>query len=321
MTWKVSLPCTRREAERLPDELPGLAGIDPPPVLVASEPDEAHPDAWRLDAYFEAQPDAPALHALAALAPSAVVPPTVERLGDEDWVTLSQQGLEPIRAGRFYVHTPAFRGTAPARTIAFEIDAGRAFGTGQHETTAGCLEALDRLRSAGTRVRNIADIGTGTGLLAFAAMRLWPSARAIATDIDPVSIQVSAENAAINAIAVGRGSGRLELAVAGGLRHRRLRARAPFDLVIANILAGPLIQLAPDVGRATAPGGRLILAGLLVSQADAVLAAYGRQGFRRLATIARGDWPTLVLKKRRSARRGEARRRAAIVPAPPDFLR
>ncbi len=321
MTWKASLPCTRDEAAAIPGEVPEFGRLEPPPVLVASEPDEAQPDAWRIDAYFEAEPGPPELRTLAALAPSAAAPPMVERLGDEDWVTLSQQGLEPIRAGRFYVHTPAFRGTAPAGAVTLEIDAGRAFGTGQHETTAGCLEALDRLRGAGVRVRDLADIGTGTGLLAFAAMRLWPRARAVATDIDPVSIQVSAENAAINAVAVGRGGGRLELAVAPGLRHRRLRARAPFDLVIANILAGPLIQLAPDIGRATAPSGRLILAGLLDSQADAVLTAYGRQGFRRLFTITRGDWPTLVLRKRRSAHRGGARLRAASVPAPPDFLR
>ena len=131
----------------------------------------------------------------------------------------------------------------PPGAIAFEIDAGRAFGTGQHETTTGCLIALDRLKRQGARFANLADIGTGTGLLAFAALRLWPAARAIASDIDPVAIEVAAENAAINRVrARARRAGRLELAVAAGLDHRRLQARAPYDLIIANILAGPLID-------------------------------------------------------------------------------
>ena len=251
MTWKVSLPCTRDEAAAIPDEMPEFGSLEPPPVLVASEPDESRPDAWRIDAYFDSRPGTLELRTLAALAPSAGVPPLIEALGDEDWVTLSQQGLEPIRARRFYVHTPAFRGTAPAGTIAFEIDAGRAFGTGQHETTAGCLEALDRLRGAGVRVRNLADIGTGTGLLAFAAMALWPSARTIASDIDPASIFVTRDNAAINRVPLGRGSGRLAVAVAPGTDHPSIRHRAPYDLVIANILAGPLITLAPDIAAAT----------------------------------------------------------------------
>ncbi len=315
MTWKASLPCTRAEATAIPDEVPELSGA----VLVASEPDETRPDEWRIDAYFEEAPGADALRSLGALAGGGATP-AVEKLGDEDWVTLSQQGLEPIRAGRFYVHTPAHRGTAPAGATAFEIDAGRAFGTGQHETTAGCLQALDRLKRSGVIVRDFADIGTGTGLLAFAAHRLWPGARGIASDIDAVSIAVTAENAAINRVPLGRGRGCVELAVAPGLRHRRLQARAPYDLVIANILAGPLVALAPDIGRATAPGGRVVLAGLLAHQAETVLAAYRREGLRRVFTIANGDWPTLVLRKR-LASRSATRMRAAHVPAPPDFLR
>ena len=205
-------------------------------------------------------------------------------------MTLSQQGLEPIRAGRFFVHTPAHRDAVPPGSVAFEIDAGRAFGTGQHETTTGCLLALDALKREGASFANLADIGTGTGLLAFAAMRLWPAARAIASDIDPVAIEVTAENAAINRIPLGRARGRLELAVAAGLDHRRLQARAPYDLIIANILAGPLIELAPALAAALAPGGRLILAGLLDHQADRVAAAYRRRGLmlRRTRSAATG---------------------------------
>ncbi|HLL31402.1 MAG TPA: 50S ribosomal protein L11 methyltransferase, partial [Allosphingosinicella sp.] len=246
---------------------------------------------------------------LASLAPSAAgTAPAVERVEDRDWVTLSQQGLEPIRAGRFFVHTPAHRAEAPAGAIALEIDAGRAFGTGQHETTTGCLVALSRMKESGAAVANLLDLGTGTGLLAFAALKLWPAARAAASDNDPVAIEVSGENASINGVRLGRARGRLELLVAEGIDHPRLRARAPYDLVIANILAGPLTELARPVAGAIAPGGRLILAGLLDHQSPAVAAAYRRQGMMLTGRVERGEWPTLVMRKRRAvpvrARRG-----------------
>ncbi len=301
MTWKVTLPCTRAEADALQNDIAAFAMLDSPPVLLTSEADPASPDEWRLDAYFEEEPDAETLALLKALVPSdAGAEPLIERLEEEDWVTLSQQGLEPIRAGRFFVHTPRHRGAAPQDAVALEIDAGRAFGTGHHETTTGCLLALDRLKESGVRFTNILDLGTGTGLLAFAALKLWPTARVAASDIDPVSIEVTAENAAFNDIAVGRGYGLVEFAVAAGLDHPRLRARAPYDLVIANILAGPLIELAPSVAAALESGGRLILAGLLDTQAESVAAAYRRQGLMTSFNIVRGDWPTLVMRKRRS---------------------
>jgi ribosomal protein L11 methyltransferase len=301
MSWKVTLPCTKAEAEALTEDIVPLALLDSPPVLMTSEPDPAKPDEWRMDAYFEAEPGPDDIGLLLGLAPSAGdAPPLVEQLGDQDWVTLSQAGLEPIHAGRFFVHTPAHRDEVPADAVAFEIDAGRAFGTGQHETTTGCLLALDRLKATGASFQNLADVGTGTGLLAFAAMHLWPAARAIASDIDPVAIEVAEENARINAVKIGRARGQLELAVAPGLDHLRLRARAPYDLIIANILAGPLIALAPSLAGALAPGGRLILAGLLDHQAEAVTAAYRRQGMMAATSVVRGDWPTLVLRKRKS---------------------
>jgi ribosomal protein L11 methyltransferase len=301
MSWKVTLPCTKAEAEALTGDIAQLAMLDAPPVLMTSEPDPARPEDWRMDAYFEAEPGPDDIALLLSLVPSAGgAAPTVEALEDEDWVTLSQAGLEPIRAGRFFVHTPAHRDAVPPDAVAFEIDAGRAFGTGQHETTTGCLMALDRLKATGASFSNLADIGTGTGLLAFAAMHLWPAAKAVASDIDPVAIEVAEENAALNNIRLGRARGQLELVVAPGLEHLRLKARAPYDLLIANILAGPLIDLAPALAGALAPGGRLILAGLLDTQADAVTAAYRRQGMMAGARIQRGDWPTLVLRKRKS---------------------
>ena len=300
-SWKVSLPCTKAEAEALKDDISPLAWLDFPPVLMTSEADGARPDEWRLDAYFDREPTSEMLEILAGLAPSAQgVEPAVEQVEDRDWVTLSQQGLEPIRAGRFFVHTPAHRDSAPADLIALEIDAGRAFGTGQHETTGGCLVALSRLKAGGAAVADLVDRGTGTGLLAFAALKLWPTARAAASDNDPVAIEVSEENAAINRVKPGRARGQLELLVAEGMDHPRLQARAPYDLVIANILAGPLIELAPSVARAMAPGGRLILAGLLDHQAPAVAAAYRRQGMMLSGRVERGEWPTLMMRKRRA---------------------
>ncbi|HEX8241107.1 MAG TPA: 50S ribosomal protein L11 methyltransferase, partial [Allosphingosinicella sp.] len=159
-SWKVTLPCTKAEAEALKDDISPLAWLDFPPVLMTSEADGARPDEWRLDAYFDGEPSAEMLELLAGLAPSAKgTAPAVEKVEDRDWVTLSQQGLEPIQAGRFFVHTPSYRGEAPAGSIPLEIDAGRAFGTGQHETTTGCLIALDRLRAGGAAVANLVDLG------------------------------------------------------------------------------------------------------------------------------------------------------------------
>ncbi len=149
-SWKVSLPCTRAEAEAMQGNITQFAALDSPPVLMTSEPDTARPEDWRLDAYFDAEPDSASLALLKELVPSAAgAEPIIERLAEEDWVTLSQQGLHPIRAGRFFVHTPAHRDEVPDGAVALEVDAGRAFGTGHHETTTGCLMALDRLKETG----------------------------------------------------------------------------------------------------------------------------------------------------------------------------
>ena len=291
MSWRATVPCTRAQAEALPDADELFAGSAEPPVLVADEPDESRPDDWLIHAYFEHPPAAEEIAALACLGSGA---PQVEQLAEADWVTMSQSGLQPIRAGRFFVHTPTYRGHPPG-TIPFEIDAGLAFGTGQHATTAGCLEALERLEREGARFANIADIGTGTGLLAFAALALWPEAKCIASDVDGIAIDVTRDNAAINRVKLGHGAGELLLAVADGMDSPLLAARAPFDLLIANILAGPLIELAPDFARALAPGGTIMLAGLLDTQADAVARAYQQQGLS-LAGRSQGQWPVLVMR-------------------------
>ncbi|HET6534819.1 MAG TPA: 50S ribosomal protein L11 methyltransferase [Sphingomicrobium sp.] len=292
MSFRITLPCTRAQAEAV-GVAEELVQFGYPPVLVADEPDESKPEHWLIHAYFEHQPTAEELNMLRALGSGE---PRIEQLGEADWVTMSQQGLQPIRDGRFYVHTPMTRGTVPPGTVPFEIDASLAFGTGQHATTSGCLEALDKLEREGARFANAADIGTGTGLLAFAALALWPEAKCIATDIDPVAVGVARENAAINRVKIGHGAGELLLAEADGMDSPLLAARAPFDLIIANILAGPLIELAHDFACTLAPGGTVILAGLLDSQAEAVTRAYREQGLSlREGLSPTGEWPLLVL--------------------------
>lgn len=301
MNWKVTLPCTRTEAEALHNDDEWLATLEPMPTIVADEVEAFNDEKWRLEAYFNEQPDAQVIYAIQIRIPSAAhAKAVVEKLPDADWVVMSQQGLQPVHAGRFYVHTLANKGTVPRGATPFQIEASRAFGTGGHETTSGCLDMLDRMKSAGKRFDLIADIGTGTGLLAFAAHALWPKAYLTASDIDPVSIDVTAHNAMVNNVPSGVAQGQLALCVAAGTAHDLITARAPYDLAIANILAGPLIELAPSLSAILREGGSLILAGLLNTQADAVTRAYRRHGFRLEQRNDMGDWPCLWLVKRRT---------------------
>jgi ribosomal protein L11 methyltransferase len=295
--WLLSLPCTRAEAESLSGEVPALDMLADPPVIATREIDE-DAGAWLLDCYFEDRPDAATITLVQSLVPSAKGRGAqLEPLPDEDWITLSQQGLEPVHAGRFYVHTADNRGAVPPRARALQIDAGLAFGTGGHATTAGCLAMLDRMARRGESFRNIADIGSGTGVLAFAALHLWPGARMVASDIDPVSVRVLEDNARLNGFGLGAGCGRILGVAAPGTDHPRIRRRAPYDLLIANILAGPLITLAPDFAAATRPGSHILLAGLIARQEVAVRAAYAAQGFRLIARSG-DDWPVLWLVRR-----------------------
>ncbi|MBP6029994.1 MAG: 50S ribosomal protein L11 methyltransferase [Sphingobium sp.] len=302
-SWKLTLPCTRAEAETINQDMGELALLEPPPALMTSELGEDDPSVWQLHAYFEGKPSRKTIARLQAMVPSSAgVKAVLERLPDEDWVSLSQQGLEPVVAGRFHVRNRADDAVVPG-LVPLLIPAGRAFGTGQHQTTSGCLAMLDRCRQVGERFGNSADIGTGTGLLAFAALHLWPRSFATASDIDPAAVEVSAQNAALNGINLGQGRGALALCVAAGVDHPLIEARAPYDLLIANILAGPLIELAPSLSAVLGDGGTLILAGLLDEQADAVARAYRAQGLRLVDRIEAGDtngrdWPTLRFRKR-----------------------
>ena len=276
------MPCTRAEAEAID------AGVDIDAVLMTTEEVEDDVERWRLDAYVEAEPDAAMIAALRALVPSAAATePVIEQLSDEDWVTMSQAGLEPIREGRFIVHTEAHAVTPGAGERAFLINAGQAFGTGHHHTTSGCLAMLDGL--ADRSFATIIDLGTGTGLLAFAARHLWPEARVLATDIDPIAVDVTRENAVANQVPG------IELVVADGARAPAIAQAAPYDLIIANILAGPLVAMAPEIAAIAAPSATVVLAGLLTDQADKVRVAYAAVGCTVERADERGDWTILRL--------------------------
>jgi ribosomal protein L11 methyltransferase len=276
-------------------------------VIAGSEVADDRPDDWQVEAWLPRKPTKADKAAIAALFPGNAPDFVIERLPETDWVTQSQQGLEPIRAGRFHVRTPDHPALDEPGVTDFLIPASQAFGTGQHETTAGCLAMLDAIRASGAVVRNCADIGTGSGLLALAALDLWPRALATASDIDAVCLDVVAGNALANGIAMGAGPGEVTMLVANGMEHPLLAARGPYDLIMANILAGPLISLAPDFSRALVPGGHLLLSGLLATQEPAVRRACRLAGLRLAARMTHGDWSILWLRKRATVRARAAR--------------
>lgn len=271
-------------------------------VVTGMEVADHLPEEWVFEVYLDREPSRFDLKRVAALFFGKPPKFATEKLPATDWVVESQKGVEPIRAGRFHVRTPDH--PADAEMIDFVIPASQAFGTGQHQTTAGCLAMLDLMRREGVVARNLVDIGTGTGLLAFAAMHLWPRALATASDIDPVCASVVRDNMATNSVPEGDGAGALTMVIADGMDDPLLALRGPYDLFIANILAGPLVELAPAFAAATAPGGNLLLAGLLETQEDRVRRAYRAQGFRLSRRLVKGDWSILWLRKSRTRKPG-----------------
>ncbi|HEY0106574.1 MAG TPA: 50S ribosomal protein L11 methyltransferase [Rhizomicrobium sp.] len=281
--WKASVTL----AKELASDASALFELIPPPpqaVLIVEEP--FAPTAT-VEALYSDPPDAGELSRLVGYAV------TVEALPDQDWIRLSQEGLPPVRAGRFFVYGAHDAGEAPAGVIAIRIEAGMAFGTGHHETTALCLAVLSDLARR-RRYRRVLDLGCGTGLLAIGAAKLWRR-KVIATDIDPDAVAVTKENAMANAIAP-----LVAALLADGLTHPAIAAGGPYDLVVANILASPLTQLAPAIARALAPGGTLVLSGLLAWQENLVAAFYRPQGLILRARRRDGPWSALVLEKARA---------------------
>lgn len=213
-----------------------------------------------------------------------------EALPDIDWVARSLEGLKPVRAGRFFVHGAHDRRKRHSGELAIEIEAGLAFGTGHHGTTAGCLEMLEQVIQR-EHPRDALDLGTGSAVLAIAVAKL-AHVPVLATDIDPVAVKVAAANARLNQV-----KGLIETVAAPGFHHPIFAARAPFDLIVANILARPLMRLAPQMAGHIALGGSIVLSGILERQRDAVIAAYVGQKFRHVRTLHREGWVTIHLKR------------------------
>lgn len=213
-----------------------------------------------------------------------------ETVPDIDWVAVSLEGLKPVRAGGFVVHGSHDRDEAKEGELAIEIEAGLAFGTGHHGTTAGCLELIEQVVRL-EQPRNALDLGTGSAVLAIALAKL-AHIPVLATDIDPMATKVAADNARLNGV-----SEYIEAETATGFDHPVFAARGPFDLIVANILAGPLVELAPSVAQHVVPGGSIVLSGILERQGDAVVSAYVEQGFRHVRTLPREGWVTLHLKR------------------------
>ena len=276
--WKVTVALSKAEAADIAAvlELEGSAQA----VLIAEEP---FADGAMVEVLYAEEPDAIYLSRVAGR------DVTVAPLPDQDWIRLSQEGLPPVRAGRFFVHGAHDAGKVPHGVIAMKIEAGLAFGTGHHETTALCLATLSDLARSHAAFQNVLDLGTGTGLLAIGAARLWKK-RVLASDIDPVAVEVTRQNARANGVAPW-----VLAAVADGLDNPMLKNNAPYDLIIANILAGPLTRLAPAITRALAPGGTLLLSGLLRNQEKLVVSFYPRLRLKERRRM--GPWSALVLEK------------------------
>ncbi|HEY1878710.1 MAG TPA: 50S ribosomal protein L11 methyltransferase [Caulobacteraceae bacterium] len=247
---------------------------------------------WRIDVYPATEAEGRQAEELLTAAGGLAV--AKAKLADADWIALSLSGLPPVIAGRFFIYGAHDAGDVPANAVALKIEAGAAFGTGHHGTTAGCLVAFDVLLKA-RRFRRVLDVGTGTGVLAIAAARVG-SRRVVGADIDLDAVRIAAENAALNAAPV-------HFVLADGLANRAVRAAAPYDLVFANILARPLIGLAQGIRGAIAPGGTVILSGLLRGQARAVRAAYVARGFRLVRRFDLDAWTTLVMERGRNRRK------------------
>ena len=277
--WKASVALTKAEATDMAALLE-LASA-PQAVLISEDP---FGDSAMVEALYTDEQDAALLSRIAGRAIA------VEPLPDRDWIALSQQGLPPVRAGRFFVYGAHDAGRVPHGVIAMKIEAGMAFGTGHHETTALCLSVLSDLARV-RRFRNVLDLGTGTGLLAIGAVKLW-RLPVMASDIDPVAVEITRENARANGVAP-----LVQAVTADGLDNPALKRRVPYDLIIANILAGPLTRLAPSIAAALAPGGVLVLSGLLRDQENLVTSFY--KGLRFLGRQRMGPWSALVFEKPR----------------------
>ncbi|WP_240229877.1 50S ribosomal protein L11 methyltransferase [Devosia lacusdianchii] len=282
---QLSAPLTKEQAYALVDAVMERDDL----ALTASAHENEDTGEWFFEATCDSPPDVESFVELARQTLGGAVEFSVSPIDPEiNWVAKSLEGLAPVIAGGFYVYGSHETGPVPSGLTPMRIDAAQAFGTGHHETTTGCLEAIDKLLKR-RKPRHMLDVGTGTGVLAIALAKRTRTT-VIATDIDPISVVTTQENATQN------GVGKLIIALeATGLNHPAIAQNAPYDLIVANILAGPLMALAPAVGRAAQKGATIILSGILEHQARGVINAYARQGMTLTQKLQRKDWTTLML--------------------------
>ncbi|NIZ13342.1 50S ribosomal protein L11 methyltransferase [Phaeobacter sp. HF9A] len=245
---------------------------------------------WEVGGYFTEAPDEAGLALLATL--HGAKPFVVSELPETDWVAHVRRELAPVEAGRFFVYGSHDADKLPGDKIPLLIEAAMAFGTGHHGTTLGCLKALDHLLDEGFSAGRVADIGCGTAVLAMAAARVWEDAEILASDIDQVAVEVAEANLAANGM-----KGAVTCLEAAGFDAPALAAAAPYDLIFANILKGPLVALSPDVAAHLKEGGYAILSGLLNEQAEDVLSVYAQNGVNLVKRNEIGEWTTLILRK------------------------
>ena len=274
----------KSQAEALGEALERLT---PEPTGVGVFEVEDGSGLWEVGGYFLEQPDTAGLALLATLHDAAAF--VVSEVPDVDWVAKVRRELAPVEAGQFFVYGAHDADQVPEGKIALLIEAAMAFGTGHHGTTLGCLRALDRLDQASVTGQNVADIGCGTAVLAMAAARIWPNP-AWASDIDQVAVDVAEANVAANNL-----QGRVKCVEAAGFDAPELHDAAPFDLVFANILKGPLVALSPDMASHVSDGAHVILSGILNEQADEVIAVYAQNGFNLIHREEIVEWTTLTL--------------------------
>ncbi len=276
----------QRDAVLLADALGDDETLGCPPAAAV----ETSEGRWQVEATFAVPPNWELLAAIAQETLGRPLAFRIEDLPDRDWVAESLKGLDPVRAGRFFVHGSHDRENVPPGAIAIEIEAGRAFGTGHHGTTKGCLSAIDNLLKK-RRFSAPLDLGTGSGVLAIALAKALKVA-VLASDIDPLAVEIARANAAANGVGT-----LIDTVTAAGLAHRRFAGGRRHDLIVANILARPLAELAGEIAARLKPGGVVVVSGLLVAQEAFVAAAYRNRGLALKARHRRGEWSTLVFSR------------------------
>lgn len=285
-TSQLSLPLKKDQAYRLVD-----AVMERDDLALSATAREDENGEWVFEALCGERPDVEAFNVLARQVLGGDISFEIDALDDSiDWVAKSLEGLKPVSAGGFYIYGAHNGDRIPAGLTPIHIEAAQAFGTGHHETTTGCLVAINEILKR-RPPEFMLDVGTGTGVLAIALAKRTRSP-VIATDIDPVSVTTTLQNARANGV-----GGQIIAVEADGLTNRIVWENAPYDLIVANILAQPLRELAPEIGQAAAGGGHIVLSGILRTQAARIIATYRQQRFALVRRIERGDWSTLVFKK------------------------